>query len=167
MVSTKDIRIMSLNFQNFVENLPLVEVPFTVSDELKDEILKNTNIVSVKLIDEFITKYEPVDPDDMTEYIPCFRVNVSDEFITIVYWKAMLLKYVFVLANYSLKGEMIDKKVIAGTVVIDDEIEQIVGTVNEQHEIFVANGKAKDKAEYVADSTKISQFEILDNGRID
>ncbi len=154
-------------FEQFLELLPTVELPLTISDELQQEVSKLNTTVSDIMLQEFIKKYEPVDDDDLTEYIPCFRVNISDEFVSIVYWRASLLQYLYVLANYSLKGDMIDKKVIAGTTVINNLVEKSACMINEDWEIFRANGSANNGFDYNADATKFVQYEITEKGRID
>jgi hypothetical protein len=155
------------NFEQFLELLPSVELPLTISDELQQEVSKLSTPVSESMLQEFIKKYEPIDEDDLTEYIPCFRVNISDQFVSVVYWRASLLQYFYILANYSPKGEMIDKKVIAGTTVINGKVEKSACIINEEWEIFRANGSADNGFDYNADATKFDQYEILENGRIE
>ena len=64
---------------------------------------------------QFINVFEDNDMDDLTEYVPCFKIPKTDGFHAVIYWKAELMNYQFVLITYDKAGNFIDSRTLAGT----------------------------------------------------
>jgi hypothetical protein len=161
---------MTVNFKNYKERFPLVELPITLSEDSHHDFSTENDPLQTEMIKEYITRYEAVEIDDeLTEYMACFQVPLDKkEFIALVYWKAALLTYDYVLATYNPKtGDMIDKKAIAGTKVVDNGVKRIAAIIKEDLSVFVAEGVAEDGKEYDADASKVRRFQILDSGLIE
>jgi hypothetical protein len=161
---------MTINFKNYKERFPSVELPITLSEDSHHDFSKENDPLQAEMIKEYITRYETVEiDDDLTEYIACFEVPTDKkEFVVLVYWKAALLTYDFVLATYNPKtGAMIDKKAIAGTKVTDNGVKRIAAIIKEDLSIFLAEGIEETGTDYDADASKVRHFQILDTGLIE
>ena len=100
-----------ISFEYFLEKFPEIELPITFTDESAIEFSKNNNPLSVQMIHQFIDDQE----DEFTEYIACMCIPKTHDFHAIIYWKAALMNYQYILATYDKKGKLIDQSVIAGT----------------------------------------------------
>ncbi len=155
-----------VTFDFFLDFFPLIELPITLTDEVHHDFSKENKALPPQAIGEFISRYEAKTADDFTEYIACFRLPASEHYQGLVYWKAGLLTYDFVLVTYSKIGNMIDKRAIAGTKVQGDKVRKIVATIDEHLTIFIVEGAADNELNYEANSSRVQKLEILENGRI-
>ena len=106
-------------FKDFLERFPELPLPLTLRDDSHHDFEQNKPL-SDEMIASYITRYEIGQVDDFTEYVACFSFPkvAKQPYQAVVYWKAALMQYDYVLATYSLDGNMIDKKAIAGTKVV-------------------------------------------------
>ena len=157
-----------IKFDSFAQKFPEIELPITLRDDSHHDFEQNSPL-SDEMIAEFISRYEATIIDEYTEYVACFCLPkaAKQAYQAVVYWKAALLQYDYVLATYSSDGNMIDKKAIAGTKAIADTVQHTIATIDEKLVIFVAEGAATEGGEYDPNSTKTHRFEILENGRIE
>jgi hypothetical protein len=160
---------MTIKIDNFIKKFPKIELPIILSEEAHHEFSKENDPLNAPMIDEYIAKYEATVPDDFTEYIPCFSLPLSNKhFAAIVYWKASLLTYDYVLATYDIKlGVMVDKRAISGTKVVDNAVKRSVAIIKEDLSIDVAEGVSETGLEYTAENSKAKRFSILDTGHIE
>jgi hypothetical protein len=160
--------IEKVKFENFLQRFPEVEAPVTLSDDTHFDFEQNDPLQAA-MIKDFIARYEPTEADDFTEYMAGFRLPQLDkrEYTAIVYWKAGLMQYDYVLATYNKTGDMLDKKSIAGTQVVGNTVIHTLATIDEKHAIIAAEGSAFEGEEYEASRTKAKRFQILENGLIE
>ena len=106
--------------------------------------------------------------DEFTEYLPCCSIPFTQQFHAVIYWKASLLNYEYVLATYGLRGKFITKETIGGTKVDGDVLTHSVATIDEDWLIHIVEGSAKDKKDEIYDPTKSKTitFELMDSGDI-
>jgi len=155
-----------INFKDFLKRFPSVEMPVTISDEVSSEFSKRNDPLSMPLIQQFILSYEEDEPDDMTEYVPCFRIKGTKKMDAVVYWKAGLMTYEYVLMTFSPKGDLIDRRVIAGTKVENEVVVKSVATIDEDYNIFVVGGVNKDGNEYDPSDSQSVSLQLLQTGKI-
>ena len=156
-------------FDSFVGKFPEIALPITIREDAHHDFEHNSPL-SDEMIASFISRYEATVVDEFTEYVACFSIPKvpKQAYQALVYWKAALLQYDYVLATYSSDGNMIDKKAIAGTkVMMGDEVLHTLATIDEKLTIFVAMGAITEGGEYDPNATKTHRFEILENGRIE
>ncbi len=124
--------------------------------------------LSDAMITQFIHPAVGTDMDDeYTEYVPCFSVNDTQDFVALVWWKAELLNYEYTLATFTNKGQLIDKQIIAYTRVGDGNIARAVVTINEEWEITIGEGVSSDGNQLFDPTTSSTRFlEIMANGQI-
>ena len=157
-----------VKFDSFVEKFPEIELPITIRDDSHHDFEHNSPL-SDTMIGDFILRYEVAVIDEFTEYVACFSIPKvpKQAYQALVYWKAALMQYDYVLATYSSDGNMIDKKAIAGTKVMGDEVLHTLATIDEKLTILVAMGAITEGGDYDPNATKTHRFEILENGRIE
>ncbi len=155
-------------FPDFIAKFPPVPMPITLGEDTHHVFGTENDPLSDAFIAQFIHPLETVTPDEeFTEYIPCFGIADTEQFIALVWWKAELLNYEYVLATFTLKGEIISRQVIAGTKVVDGNVYRAVATINEEYEIAIAEGVSLDGDKlFDPTSSKTRFLEILINGEI-
>ena len=157
-----------LHFHDFLAKFPPVSMPVTLGEETHHTFGTENSPLSDALISQFIHPTETVVADDeFTEYIPCFSIDNTDQFIAVVWWKAELLRYGYVLATFTDKGELISREEIAGTTVQDGQVIRSVAFINEEWEITIGEGSSPDGNTVFEPSTsRTRNLEILINGEI-
>jgi hypothetical protein len=157
---------MKVDFTNYLGRFPEIELPVTLRDDSNHDFEANPPLQD-EMIDQYIMRYEAVEMDDFTEYMACFQLPKSEKFQALVYWKAALMNYDFVIATYGKDGNMIDKKAIAGIKVIGQDISRSIATINDDLSINIAEGMEVNGGDFNADTTKARRFQIAENGLIE
>jgi hypothetical protein len=160
--------VQKITFPDFIAKFPPVTMPITLGEDSHHVFGTENDPLSDAVIAQFIHPLETAVPDDeFTEYIPCFCIADTAQFVALVWWKAELLNYEYVLATFSFKGELISRKVIAGTRVEDGKVYRAVATINEEYEITIGEGVSPDGNILFDATTSNTRFlEILINGEV-
>jgi hypothetical protein len=158
---------IKVKFEHFLRKFPEVKLPVTLRDDSHHDFSNENEPLSDEMVEDYIARYEAVEPDEFTEYVACFSLNVLKDISIIVYWKAGLLTYDYVMATYDKTGKMIDKRAIAGTKVLGNSVKRTIATISENLTIFMAEGTSEKEDAYEADSTKVFHFEVMENGKIE
>ena len=160
---------MAVNRKAFKELLsffPHVDLPVTLTSETHHVFSKENKPLPQRLILEFFSKSKE-GLGEFEEYIPCFRLPRADHFIGLVYWKADLMNYEYVLNTYDLTGEPVASQVIAGTKSNGESILNRVATFDPEGVVYIAEGIGKaDVRHYNAAESKNYELEILPSGDI-
>jgi hypothetical protein len=161
---------MKYTFHDFVGKFPPVSVPLTLGEETHHVFSTENEPMPEAMIEQFIHPTDPEGPvdDEFTEYMPCFSLEDAAPFIALVWWKATLLQYEYVLATFTERGELIQRKTIAFTKVENGLVYHAVATINEEFEIYIAEGASPDgDGSFDPSTSKTYQIEILANGLIE
>ncbi|MDO8367162.1 MAG: hypothetical protein Q7T20_10220 [Saprospiraceae bacterium] len=155
-------------FHDFLAKFPPLPMPVTLGEDTHHTFGTENEPLSDAMIAQFIHPTEEVAADDeFTEYVPCFSIDDTAQFIALVWWKAELLNYEYVLATFNEKGELISKAVIAGTTVKDGIVTRAVAIINDEWEITIGEGSSPDGDQIFDPTTsKTRNLEILINGEI-
>ncbi|HMQ47761.1 MAG TPA: hypothetical protein PKA00_10040 [Saprospiraceae bacterium] len=153
------------DFQHFLHLFPEVELPFTLGEHDHHTFSMQNTPISGSIIQEYVLPIEEEDPDEFTEFVACLKIPATKDFHAIVYWKAALMDYRYVLATFNKKGVLIDKLVIAGTFYQDKALTSSVAKIDEDWTIYVVSGQSVDSS-FDPSSSTIRQFELLPEGRI-
>lgn len=163
----ESIKKPEFTFKDFLEQFPTIELPVTLSDEIIRAFSANNEPFPPLMIDQFIVPYEEEVPDELTEFIACFKIPETHSFQAVVYWKAGLMTYEYTLATYTDKGDLLDKRVIAGTFYDGKNLTQSVAIIEEDWEILVMSGQAdKNSPTYDAKNSRVTKLELLPEGQI-
>ena len=112
-------------------------------------------------------KIPDVQLDEMTEIVKSFRILDTEGFYALVYWKARLLSYEFILATFLPDGYLIDQKVIARTSSQNGSIYQLVCTIEEDWTIQLNEGTAENEHSlYEPEQSQSYTMELLNTGEI-
>jgi hypothetical protein len=155
-------------FPQFVAKFPPIPMPVTLGEDTHHAFSTENEPLPEEMIAQFIVPAgHDADLDEFTEFIPCFAIDDTQHFIALVWWKAGLLNYQYVLATFSDKGQLISRKVIAETKVTDGKVLRSVASINEDWEIFIAMGESVDgNMLFDPTSSKTFDLEIMSNGEI-
>lgn len=154
-------------FSDFVAKFPPVNMPVTLGEDTHHTFGVENEPLSDAMIEQFILPTEPgAVLDEFTEYVPCFAIEDTEQFIALVWWKATLLNYEYFLATYTMKGELIDCKVIAKTTVEGDKVFRSVAHIDEEYEITIGEGVSEGGSHFDPTSSKTRFMEIMVNGEI-
>lgn len=160
-------REIRIPLEEFLELFPVMRLPVTLSEETAHEFSKENDVMPGLVIEQYMVPLEG-EIDEWTEFVPCFRFPDTKDFHAIVYWKAGLMQYYFVLVTLTLQGKVIDKRVLAGTYVAGEVVTQSVATIDPDWIITVVTGQNRSgkDAFYDASTSKASGMEVMPNGTI-
>jgi hypothetical protein len=154
-------------FTEFIEKYPPINMPVTLGEDTHHTFGLENLPFSEEMIAQFLQPIETDDIDEFTEFLPCFRIADIDDFVAVVYWKAALLTYEYILVTYTLKGELINRKAIARTQVKGEQIMRSVATIDDEHVIYIGEGITSAQSDdFDPTKSKTYNMEILANGEI-
>jgi hypothetical protein len=151
--------------ERILHYFPETGLPVLISEDHLSDYEAQSDPFPQAFIDEILLEWEK-EADEFTEFIPCFRLPEEEKFSSVVYWKGGLLKYDFVLVTLDKKGNLINKKSIASTVVSDNFIKKSVASIEPDLIINIVAGQSLDGEEYDASMSKAFAMEILPSGEI-
>jgi hypothetical protein len=148
---------------------PEVELPITLTDDSLTHINATNDLLPEALLQEVFIRYEENIGSDFFEIMPCFKLKMIDEKIAaIVYWRGDLLKYEYIILTLNQSGDIIDKKVLCGTVIEGDIVKKSVASIDPDFGIHIVAG-AYDSSisqEYDATASQSFSMELLPSGEI-
>jgi hypothetical protein len=159
---------MDIKFDDFLQFFPEIQLPITLREDTYEELSVDIPPLPAVLIDYYILAQDEVD-DGMTEFIPCFRLPEAEHYVGVVYWKAGLMSYEYILKTYTKDGEgVIDSHVIGGTVVNGTELIQSLAMIAADNSIYIATGAlGNEEMDFDVSKNKTSTIEINDDGTLD
>ena len=162
LFSMKEARI---RFSDFIKLFPVVDLPITLTNESHHDFSKHNPPLPTAFSEAFLKSIDQEGVDEFTEYLACFRLPKTEKFHAVVYWKASLLNYNYTLVTYDKKGNLIEKKKIAGTNVSGNKLVQSVATIDEEWTIFIAGGAGDfDEKSYNPSNTQSFTLQLLPTG---
>ncbi|MEQ8702606.1 MAG: hypothetical protein RIC19_01740 [Phaeodactylibacter sp.] len=164
----KPKRQPKVSFSQFLDKFPEVPLPITLAEEAHHAFSQKNDPLPALMIEQFILPIEGQPMDDYTEFVPCMRIPDTHDFHAIIYWRAMLMSYQYALATFSKKGELIDKRVIAGTFSQGETLTTSVATIEEDWTIYIVSGQKRLDQVKGFDPTQstANQLELLPEGQI-
>ena len=156
-----------ITFPDFLERFPVVALPIILGDETHHTFSQQNQPLPAAMVEKFIIPQEKVQVDEFTEYIACFRIPETHDIYAIVWWRAGLMDYQYILTTYSKKGEQIDQRVIAGTFSDGKTITRSVATIDHDWIIHVVTGQTDARGEmFDPTESKATELEMLADGFI-
>ena len=104
-----------VSFGEFLKIFPEITLPVTLNEEAHLLFARSNDPVPALTAEQYLIPLEEQEMDEFSEFVACFRIPETHAFHAVVYWRAGLMTYHYVLATFTGKGELIDKRVIAGT----------------------------------------------------
>jgi hypothetical protein len=154
-------------FESFLSYFPEITPPITLTEDSIDHINATNDALPYHLLNSFINNWEGEEDLALTEYIPCLKLPKNGKFNTIIYWKASLLRYDFIMATIDDIGNLIQRKNLCGTLVEDNVIKKSVANIDEDYIIHIVAGAHKtNEMDYDASYSQSFTMEVMANGEI-
>ena len=157
-----------LSFDGFLKKFPEIPLPVNLGENTHMDFSRQNDPIADIEIAEYIAPFDTAEIDEFTEFIACFRIPDLKEFQAIVYWRAGLMDYRYVLATYNKKGELIDQRVIAGMYSDGDKLTQSVATIDGDWVIHVGSGQSDAKTgKFDVKNNTTFNLELMPDGTIE
>jgi len=153
----------------FLEYFPEVELPVLIAEDTILTFDSVNEVLPKDMIEHYIIKWEGgQEIDEYTEFVPCFRLpDSSEDYHAVVYWKGGLLKYEYLLVTLSKKnGELLNRKLIAGTIAEGDVLKKSVAQIDEDLIIHIMAGVGTADDKYNPENSQAFNMEIMSTGDI-
>jgi len=157
------------SFKIFLKYFSKEKLPLVLSDENIGYFDRKNPPLGSDVIRQFLLQGETPNEDDeeMTEYIACNQIPDTEKFHAVVYWRAKLLEYDYILATYDKNGVLINKKVIAGVRSDGKVVKRSIATIDEDWIIHVVAGEKDEKDDlYDPALSQSMTLELMANGDI-
>jgi hypothetical protein len=156
-------------FQDFLSLFPPAKLPVSITLDSYKTFEQVNDLIPIDLASEFIIQEDELPEEEFTEFLPCFQITsrADQEFISLVYWKAALMRYDYILATYTKSGIPISRQVIAGTSSDGKSINQKVATIETDGDVQVIQS-TQDASDMRFDpsQTKEIYYELAPSGHI-
>ena len=156
----------AIRFSDFLARFPEVDLPITLADDLHHTFSAENAPLSAEMVAQFIQPAEPQEPDELTEFIAGFRLKETFDVHALVYWRAGLLDYQYIMLTFDKKGTVIDRRVLGGTHVDGQIVTKSVATIDPDWTIYVVTGQTLNDAVYNAGESRTFELELLPDGRV-
>lgn len=151
-----------LKLEDFLDYFPSIELPITLTENSISHIEKTSKIIPEPILDTTIRKWEKVESDGFTEYVPCFTLAKSENFVLLVYWKASLIGFEYFAVTIGYDFQLIDRKQIASTLHIQDQIKSSVVHIDEDLTFHVI--ASIEANSFNPSNSQAFHFEVNPNG---
>jgi len=160
-------RVKKVSFTTFLKKFPPVSLPVTLGSDTHIEFSRANTPLDPLEIDDYILPLEENEMDEFTEFIPCFCIPDTADFIGIVYFKAGLMDYQYRIITYDKGGAIVGNEVIGGVFSNGDMIAQSMATIDASWTIHIVSGQGKADAKvYDPLESTTKELEIFKDGVI-
>ncbi len=158
---------LKIPFEDFLNRFPEIELPIALLEDTHHTFSKENEPLPIPMIGAFLSDIEGEELDEFSEIVPCFRIPATHDFHAIVYWKAGLLNYEYVMVSFEKDGTMIDKRIIGGTKIKDGLLYQSVTTIEDDWLMYIVEGASKpDGSQFNPEGSNARNVELLATGKI-
>jgi len=153
-------------FTEFIEYFPLLTPPVSLLPDFRHISSSGIPLPGI-MIEAYIFPFEGDEVDEYTEYVPYGRLEGTRDFHALIYWKAGLVQYEFVLATYSPDGKPLSHAIIGGLRSDEDGFLHSVAVINDDMRVTIAEGITADENESLdVSNTNTYQMTIREDGSI-
>lgn len=154
-------------FIKLLSFFPTVELPVTLDEESMHIFQRENDVFPEEMIKLIGNYLDTAEPDELTEYVPCFQLKETGEFTAIVFWKASLMNFEFILTTFNSKGRVIQQATIGGMKSDGKSVLYSVATIDPDWIIHIIEGTRKaDETEYHPKESRAYNMEVLGTGEI-
>ena len=154
-----------LTFSDFVSIFPDVSLPVTLSTDAQRQIESVNEPLNAAWMSKFVLDESQI--DDFTEFMACFKIPDTKDFLALVYWQASLEGNAFFLTTFSKNGNLLDHKLVSGTLYLEDGMKQLVCSIAKDWSINRVEGILGPNGEIVkTDDPKMTFMQISMDGEI-
>lgn len=157
-------KLTSVDFGQFIDFFPELELPVILTDESIHSFSKMNTPLPMAAIVEYLVDTEE-ELDEFTEFVPCFRFQVSEEILAVVYWQGSLLSYDYYILSIDIKRlRLISKKIIAGTKILNNAFFKSNAVITPEFEIEVLVNSYKTSDQMYPTNSVNYHIEIMTDG---
>jgi len=154
-------------FTALISKFPKTILPVSLTPDAYRDFEKNNKPLSLDSVKNFLLDQQE-EVDEFTEFIPCFRLPDTKKFYGLVYWQAGLMEYHYTLITFDKKGQLVNKKRIAGTIPQQNMFNITVADVESCWKIELKEGNSDANAKNLMPSSfsRYHQLTISEDGNI-
>ena len=138
-------KVPTASFTEFIEFFPLLRLPFSLLPDLQQIPADPVPLPEI-LLTAYILPFEGDEVDEFTEYIPYGKIEGPKDYHALIYWKAGLLKYEFILATYQLDGQPTSHAIIGGIRYEEEGTIHSVAVIHEDLRMTIAEGLVEENS---------------------
>lgn len=144
---------------------PEVSLPVTITSASQKAFFRENKPLPALLTALFIDEWEGGPADEFTEYLPGFHFRLG-ALTGLVYWKAALMSYTYVLVLLDKQGQWTDRMVLAEWEVAPEGVRQGVALIQEDGSILMAES-ALEREDDLGDPTQTitERWQVTSEGR--
>ena len=157
--------VPTASFAEFIDFFPPLKPPFSLLPDIS-QIPSDTLPLPGHLLESYILPFEGDEVDEYTEYIPYAHISGLKDFYAVIYWKAGVMQYEFILATYTGDGKPLSHAIIGGLKSEEEGLLHSVAVVHPDLSITIAEGVATEGDEIDLEQTNTYQMTILPSGEI-
>lgn len=159
-------KVPTASFAEFIDFFPVLELPVSLLPDI-GLIPSDTMPLPGILLDTYILPFEGDEVDEYTEYVPYGRILGTKNYHALVYWKASVMQYEFILATYDPEGKPLSHAIIGGLRSDQEGILHSVAIIHEDLSITIAEGLTAETEQSIdMNKTNTYQMAILPDGSI-
>lgn len=159
-------RLPTAQFAEFIDFFPPLELPLSLLPDLS-QIPSDPLPLPGVLQDAYILPFESDEMDEFTEYIPYGRIVGTKDYYAMIYWKAGVMRYEFILGTYSKEGDPLSHAIVGGLRYEEEGVLHSVAVIHEDLSITIAEGIAEaDAMDLNPEQTQTYQMAISPSGVI-
>ncbi len=158
-------RVPTAHFAEFIDFFPPLDPPFSLLPDI-GQIPSVLMPLPGAMLDAYIFPFEGEEVDEYTEYIPYARIAGTKNYFALIYWKAGVMQYEFILATYSVEGLPLSHAIIGGLRADDKGLLHSVAVIHEDMSLTIAEGVAVEEEEIDLNQTNTYQMTIQPTGQI-
>jgi len=156
---------MKIRFSDFIAQFSETEWPAIITETSYEDFSRENQPIPQILIDAYIAPFEQI--DEHTEFVACLKWEVNKQVTALLYWKAELLNYAYILATYDANGFQIDKHNIAGSDFKNKKAIRRVATITDNSSVHIIEGEEDlDAGHFDPADTDRYSLAIAEDGEI-
>jgi hypothetical protein len=157
-----------MTLTQFIKLFPKLEPPLTITEESIFAFSKKNKLINQDAIQTYFSTIEKdydAEAEDL-EYVPCFRMAISDDFHSLVYWRARTLSYEYFLINIDKKGNLLDRRLVGGLIAQKGSLLRMALSIDINHIFYIAASLTDQKDDKAEADTQTYSLEIFPDGTI-
>lgn len=146
---------------------PPIDLPITLTEDLVATFSKENDALPASIIEDILLQWEEVE-DEYVEFVPCFRIDGQEHFTGIVYWRAGLLRYEFILVTFDKDGQLITRKPLSTVIAEGDVVKKSIAQIDSDLIIHIMAGQTSDsELNYDPSNSQAFNMEIMPTGEVE
>lgn len=117
------------DFEKLLEYFHHIELPISFEPHHTHQLTEKNNTIPTDLAKVFLDENLTEEQEEYVELISFGRISLGNGCIGLVYWKADLMNYEYILVNLDKNGEILAKKRIGGTQYVEKRLLHTVATI--------------------------------------